>query len=321
LKLNVYILSLASPGLNDTNLLELLNSIPPHTILLLEDIDAVFKTALTESKVEDTSHAKKEDTSSDANTGFSPQQGGFPGGGGFPQQGGFPGGGGGGGFGGFANSNNNNRQLSDQTTRLTFAGILNALDGIAAQTGRLLFMTTNHKERLDAALIRPGRIDYQLYFEEATCAQIRSLFINFYRAIILLNEGIDVNDVLVDTTSEKYLRAIAQVEGYATQFSDQIPDKVYTMSQIQGIFMMYRQDPQQAVDQVQNELLNLETDVAPPPPSLSYQLSSTIMQQRPVSEGKEEEEPTLKPHVPPPRPFASSSSSLPTPLAGFSFSK
>lgn len=35
--------------------------------------------------------------------------------------------------------------------------LLNALDGVAAAEGRLLFMTTNYIERLDQALIRPGR--------------------------------------------------------------------------------------------------------------------------------------------------------------------
>lgn len=269
--MNVYILSLAAPGLNDTNLLDLLNNIPPHTILLMEDIDAVFKTALTESKEEPPSAPKElsKDTSNETNN---EQGNGFNqnGGGGF---GGF----GGGGFGGANFGNNNaNRALTNQSTRLTFAGILNALDGIAAQTGRLLFMTTNHKERLDAALIRPGRIDYQLYFEEATCEQIRLLFINFYRSIILLNAGIDVNDVIVDTTSDNYINAINQVEKLATEFANQIPDKTYTMSQIQGIFMMHRQDPQQAVNEIQNELLNLETSVLPPIPSLALQMSTSI---------------------------------------------
>lgn len=40
------------------------------------------------------------------------------------------------------------------------------MDGVTAQTGRLLFMTTSHKERLDAALTRPGRID-EVEFREA----------------------------------------------------------------------------------------------------------------------------------------------------------
>ena len=41
----------------------------------------------------------------------------------------------------------------------SFSGLLNAIDGIGAQEGRALVMTTNHPERLDPALVRPGRAD------------------------------------------------------------------------------------------------------------------------------------------------------------------
>ncbi|MEM6676539.1 MAG: AAA family ATPase [Pseudomonadota bacterium] len=48
------------------------------------------------------------------------------------------------------------------TARVSFSGLLNAIDGVAAQEGRALIMTTNHPERLDPALIRPGRADVHL---------------------------------------------------------------------------------------------------------------------------------------------------------------
>jgi mitochondrial chaperone BCS1 len=43
--------------------------------------------------------------------------------------------------------------------RVTFAGLLNALDGVRSQEGRILFMTSNHREKLDPALLREGRCD------------------------------------------------------------------------------------------------------------------------------------------------------------------
>ena len=49
--------------------------------------------------------------------------------------------------------------------RLTFSDLLNAIDGIITPDSsepQLLFLTTNYKERLDSALIRPGRVDFQL---------------------------------------------------------------------------------------------------------------------------------------------------------------
>lgn len=42
---------------------------------------------------------------------------------------------------------------------ISFSGLLNAIDGIAAGSGRIIIMTTNNIERLDSALIRRGRID------------------------------------------------------------------------------------------------------------------------------------------------------------------
>ena len=44
---------------------------------------------------------------------------------------------------------------------ISFSGLLNALDGVGAQEGRIIVLTTNHRAKLDAALIRPGRIDVE----------------------------------------------------------------------------------------------------------------------------------------------------------------
>jgi mitochondrial chaperone BCS1 len=42
---------------------------------------------------------------------------------------------------------------------VTHSGLLNAIDGVASVDGRVLFMTTNHPEKLDEAFLRPGRVD------------------------------------------------------------------------------------------------------------------------------------------------------------------
>lgn len=41
-------------------------------------------------------------------------------------------------------------------------------------------MTTNHLDRLDPALIRPGRVDFMEYFGDASPEQVRTLFLRFY---------------------------------------------------------------------------------------------------------------------------------------------
>ena len=45
---------------------------------------------------------------------------------------------------------------------LSLPGLLNALGGVAGTPGRILIMTPNHPEKLDPALVRPGRIDKKL---------------------------------------------------------------------------------------------------------------------------------------------------------------
>lgn len=51
-------------------------------------------------------------------------------------------------------------ESSDEDRKgITQAGLLNALDGVATPEGRLFMLTTNHPEKLDKALIRPGRCD------------------------------------------------------------------------------------------------------------------------------------------------------------------
>jgi chaperone BCS1 len=47
--------------------------------------------------------------------------------------------------------------------------------------GRMLFMTTNHIEKLDPALIRPGRCDVKQLLDNATRDQMRGLFVRFFQ--------------------------------------------------------------------------------------------------------------------------------------------
>ena len=70
-------------------------------------------------------------------------------------------------------SNDNNKSL------VSFSGILNVLDGMARKDGLIVFMTTNYKEHLDKALIRPSRIDFTISFDKCNKEQIIQMFNNF----------------------------------------------------------------------------------------------------------------------------------------------
>ncbi|KAH7889400.1 BCS1 N terminal-domain-containing protein [Phlebopus sp. FC_14] len=74
---------------------------------------------------------------------------------------------------------------------VTFSGFLNALDGVASGEERIIFMTTNHIEKLDPALIRPGRVDLSVLLDDASSIQARTLFTRFYGE----SEGISAEEL------------------------------------------------------------------------------------------------------------------------------
>jgi len=63
---------------------------------------------------------------------------------------------------------------------VTYSGLLNALDGVASAEERVVFMTTNHIDRLDDALIRPGRVDMTVHLANANEWQMEKLWDRFY---------------------------------------------------------------------------------------------------------------------------------------------
>ena len=71
-----------------------------------------------------------------------------------------------------------------QSRGVTLSGLLNAIDGVAAHEGRLLFATTNHYGSLDPALRRPGRMDRHIEFKLASRHQIKEMFRRFYASTI-----------------------------------------------------------------------------------------------------------------------------------------
>jgi chaperone BCS1 len=71
-------------------------------------------------------------------------------------------------------------QKKGYQSTLTLSGLLNGLDGVVAAEERMIFMTTNHLDKLDAALTRPGRVDTLVYVGNTTEDQARKLFLRFY---------------------------------------------------------------------------------------------------------------------------------------------
>ena len=59
--------------------------------------------------------------------------------------------------------------------KLTLSHLLNVLDGVLETPGRMVIMTSNHPEKLDSALVRPGRMDVKVLFGCATVDDIQEM--------------------------------------------------------------------------------------------------------------------------------------------------
>ncbi|KAH8993112.1 hypothetical protein EDB92DRAFT_1944687 [Lactarius akahatsu] len=156
LTLDIYVVSLSSSWINDSTLTTLMGRVPSRCIVLLEDLDAAFTRSVSRSKDKDKDKDKKKSDSKSDNEEESTSS-----------------------SSGRSRRNRNKENLSDVNT-LTLSGLLNALDGVAAAEGRILFATTNHLDQLDPALCRPGRMDVWIEFKNASKFQAEHLFRNFF---------------------------------------------------------------------------------------------------------------------------------------------
>jgi chaperone BCS1 len=116
---------------------------------------------------------------------------------------------------------------------VTFSGFLNALDGVASGEERIIFMTTNHVERLDPALIRPGRVDIAELLDDASPLQARTLFMRFYGG----------GDAIGDVESEE-LETLGQKLKTLTERGIMDGGRI-SMAALQGLFI--RNDAREAI--------------------------------------------------------------------------
>lgn len=84
------------------------------------------------------------------------------------------------------------RQKESEQEPLDLSFLLNLLDGTLEANGRILIVTTNFPERLDRALVRPGRIDMIVNFKACNTAVLREMLASFYEKEIAIDgEGLD----------------------------------------------------------------------------------------------------------------------------------
>jgi len=86
--------------------------------------------------------------------------------------------------------------------QVTLSGILNFIDGLWSSFGdeRIIVFTTNHKERLDPALLRPGRMDVHINMSYCTGLGFRTLVSNYLGLDGLNHPLCEEIEALVDST-------------------------------------------------------------------------------------------------------------------------
>ncbi|OXA49460.1 Mitochondrial chaperone BCS1 [Folsomia candida] len=132
--------------------------------------------------------------------------------------------------GGMGESKSNIAFGGQSESLLTFRGLLNALDGVASSDdGQIVFFTTNYPERLDPALIRPGRVDLKVRIDYPDDAQVGGMFDKFY----------DANDEKWEGVKEKFIQV---VRGVKVKVS---------LAMIQGLLFLYRDDPREALEKAE----------------------------------------------------------------------
>ncbi|PVH70485.1 P-loop containing nucleoside triphosphate hydrolase protein [Cadophora sp. DSE1049] len=122
--------------------------------------------------------------------------------------------------------------------RVSLSALLNVLDGVGSQEGRVLIMTTNHAERLDAALIRPGRVDMKL---ELGCTN-QDINARLFCAMFMHDDTLPDGSQRAD---EDTLRKLM------TEFASKIPKQEFSAAEVQSFLMQYKRSPHMAVENAQ----------------------------------------------------------------------
>ncbi|KAJ6096260.1 hypothetical protein N7486_007006 [Penicillium sp. IBT 16267x] len=135
----------------------------------------------------------------------------------------------------------NRRTQSDDDgyrgANVTFSGLLNALDGVASAEERIVFLTTNHVERLDEALVRPGRVDMTVRLGEVSRYQVGRLWDRFY-------EDLDPNGAHRKLFLDR-LQELGLVEDENGHKADR--SKNTSAAALQGLFLYNKGDMEGAI--------------------------------------------------------------------------
>ncbi|KAJ9114791.1 hypothetical protein QFC24_007110 [Naganishia onofrii] len=206
--LDIYVVSLATQGLTDSKLNRCMTAAPAGSVIVMEDIDVGMpdgSLTLNRQDGEDENEDEDEDDASESSD----------------------------------KRKNKKNKGAARGGGVTLSGLLNAIDGVAGSEGRILFMTTNHIEKLDHALIRPGRADIHVEFKNASKAICRDLFKVFYPVTgefpVKYARSSDV-PLSFSAVNEKEAGQLTEkdIGSLADAFMTALPEGEFSPAQIQG---------------------------------------------------------------------------------------
>lgn len=137
-----------------------------------------------------------------------------------------------------------NSENDTSSAKISMSGLLNALDGVVAQEGSMVFMTCNDVTRLQPALLRPGRIDMKMELGYADKTQISKMFWRFMGE----DDIVSSEDPEVETEEKKKkLEPSDELKDLAEKFTDLIPDLQVTPAELQNFFIMNMMDHEETL--------------------------------------------------------------------------
>ncbi|TVY65731.1 putative mitochondrial chaperone BCS1-B [Lachnellula suecica] len=132
-----------------------------------------------------------------------------------------------------------NMNINRKTSQCTLSGLLNVLDGVSSQEGRIVVMTSNRANQLDKALVRPGRIDSKIFLGNISQRSAELMFMRMYTPGATYTTASGVRTELDEEELQKL----------ALDFSGKIPDKLFTPAELQGYLLNHRVSPSMAAAQ------------------------------------------------------------------------
>ncbi|KAJ9226800.1 hypothetical protein DTO027B5_3195 [Paecilomyces variotii] len=216
LGLKMYLINLNSKSLDEEGLADLFQELPRRCIVLLEDVDSAGITHKRENSPETPDTSVNEKLEKDGKD-KPPAE----------------------------NNDNAPRGVS-------LSALLNVIDGVASSEGRILVMTTNHIEKLDAALLRPGRIDMSIAFNYSDTDTIRDLYFAIYgdetRQQQQGKSGSPRSSPCEKAKSHlRHGLSNEQVKELAAEFASVVPSGEFSPAEIQGYLLKHKHEPEKAV--------------------------------------------------------------------------